>query len=673
MSKAAFIVVLLFTLMPPGAAGLVDVIQILPDVDAGSGWRIVLERVTDVHASRQALANFALELNNSAADDLSLREMRFSYRNSSGAEILAQVVSPDQMAGLLIHDTSKDNWSMSSGKAALVGKPWGEFLKAWQDLEKQGFRISDIEIHGSGNQVVYTGLFEPASYGPAALVDRPWSEFLKSWQDLEKQGYRLFDIEIRPSGGSELFTGIFKPGTYQPAALVERPWNAFLQGWQNFEKQGYRIIDLETSRPQNQTLFTGIFAPGTYTPAAVVGKAWPEFHKDWTNLDEKGFRQFDIEMYVEGGNTLYAGIFKPASYPRHALVNSAWDPFLKNWQDIEDAGMRAIDIEISPSGLHTALFGPGPPVVWQKATKLLFMSPQASFSGQLPSAVKVTLTFDGTTAPWSIDIPIATYINKNPAGSYRFPARQADLQADQFWYMGAGGGHEGPKPELDVSNTNRNANLHRPALWGSRGNYAFGQQYAYDMAVLGWNGSAWVPCKNNNDCSVNSNHYVWELPVYSAENGKVLYCWRDTPDHLSPQNPVPLPPGAPGGGNILWIQHTGGEVALYAHLRVNTIPTSICPANGLQATPAMVTSGQFLGNAGFSGSTSSPHLHFHVQASWTDNPLDWGQSLPLLFNNIDVAKAGPQQSPTWMSIKASAFVGDNAGTTTLNTLIRIRP
>jgi murein DD-endopeptidase MepM/ murein hydrolase activator NlpD len=90
----------------------------------------------------------------------------------------------------------------------------------------------------------------------------------------------------------------------------------------------------------------------------------------------------------------------------------------------------------------------------------------------------------------------------------------------------------------------------------------------------------------------------------------------------------------PNGGNGLWVDHGNGEFALYAHFQKNSVPPSLCPKNGnIEANHPVVKAGDQLGNAGNSGESSGPHLHFHVQ----DGPPATGQGVPTLFHGIRVS------------------------------------
>jgi murein DD-endopeptidase MepM/ murein hydrolase activator NlpD len=84
------------------------------------------------------------------------------------------------------------------------------------------------------------------------------------------------------------------------------------------------------------------------------------------------------------------------------------------------------------------------------------------------------------------------------------------------------------------------------------------------------------------------------VPVYAAAPGTVIEVhdgdWdRNTPDYAAP------------GANYVIVDHGGGWIAYYWHMRLNSVAVSV-------GQP--VTRGQVLGMVGSSGSSSDAHLHF---------------------------------------------------------------
>ena len=65
--------------------------------------------------------------------------------------------------------------------------------------------------------------------------------------------------------------------------------------------------------------------------------------------------------------------------------------------------------------------------------------------------------------------------------------------------------------------------------------------------------------------------------------------------------------------NYIIVQHADGSVALYWHMKKNSLT--------VKTVGQTVTTGEFLGVVGSSGSSTDPHLHFEVWSSTTPNTL----------------------------------------------------
>lgn len=633
--------------------------QITPDVDPGVDYRIVLEPVADPDDDRNALVNFAFELENLLPTDLELRQMTFSYFDAANDLLHQETVSPDQIAELLIHGAvSEDNWSFVGKNPSLVNVDWATFHGTWQDLEQNGYRLADIEVKVENGVHLYSGLFEPQSGPTASLVGQSWTDFLASWQGLEGQDYRMTDFEtyLSTDGQTRLYAGLFEAGTYPPAALVGKTWSDFHSAWAQLEGDDYRLFDVETYQAADGTrLYSGLFRPGTGKAGALMNLPWSNFLAGWQDLEADGYRMIDFESAASATGVVYYGLFAPNTYPLAAAVDRQWDNFLETWQDLDDSGHRMFDFEQRPGGvnLYSGIFEPGPAVIWKAEKKILFMSPQAEFfRHSWPTKVTVRVQFDNA-ADFVFETPIEVYLNKNGAQSYPFPAKQSDLPRGHYWYFGARAGHEGPRPSLPVD-VNRISDAHRGALWDSGGNFCFGQQYAWDLGVLAWDGDSW---ESGNGGDQNADRFIWGTPVYAVEDGEILYCYGSSDDNSKPGPTDSLVGSVPPGGNMYWIRHVGGEVALYAHLKKDSVPMSLCPTDGVQNPPVPVSKGDQLGLVGNSGQSRAPHLHFHIQDSWALG--DKGQSMPTLFNNLRVGRPVTSSGSSWEVVDDESIVSGN--------------
>lgn len=226
----------------------------------------------------------------------------------------------------------------------------------------------------------------------------------------------------------------------------------------------------------------------------------------------------------------------------------------------------------------------------------------------LPASVTVEMFFADFYLPITLTAPLSPYINQpSPMGSYRFPGKHADLEQlgeHCSWSTAADQG------SLEASHRNSST-----------------QRFAYDLGVRCWNEDkqAWSKFRPGTDGSKNEDYWIFGLPIYAMHDGVVYACTRD-----EPENTV----GVKGAnGNGLAIQHGADEYVNYAHMQQNTIPQEICFPG------ATVSAGQYLGNAGNSGSSYNPHLHTQVQRGVTGIPPHDGR--PQLFHSIRALEVGP--------------------------------
>jgi hypothetical protein len=175
---------------------------------------------------------------------------------------------------------------------------------------------------------------------------------------------------------------------------------------------------------------------------------------------------------------------------------------------------------------------------------------------------------------------------------------------------------------------------HRRSLQPVNGKLYLGQRFAID-----WNG---VDAQNRfvvGDPDVNTSWTYYGKPVIAVANARVVAAVDRFPDQV-PNHPKPVTlREADGNHVVLALGH--GRFAFYAHLK----PGSVRVRRGDR-----VRRGQVLARLGNSGSSTGPHLHFHVMNR--PSPLA-SDGLPYVFDRFRLSGRIPPLDESLMATIAA--------------------
>jgi len=146
-------------------------------------------------------------------------------------------------------------------------------------------------------------------------------------------------------------------------------------------------------------------------------------------------------------------------------------------------------------------------------------------------------------------------------------------------------------------------------------------------------GVSYTVAQGNNNPSGSHNGvqafaFDFSLPagttIRAARGGTVEWLQENQTATYDPNLPTtpantPFPLGSlQNWGNAVRIRHAGGFTSWYFHIQANGVLVNVGD---------VVTQGQAIATSGGTGRSSSPHLHFQVQA----DSIDWGQSVSHTF------------------------------------------
>jgi murein DD-endopeptidase MepM/ murein hydrolase activator NlpD len=137
------------------------------------------------------------------------------------------------------------------------------------------------------------------------------------------------------------------------------------------------------------------------------------------------------------------------------------------------------------------------------------------------------------------------------------------------------------------------------------------QAFAYDFIQVGANGKSYQRTGTQ-----NIDYYAYGKKVLAAKDGAVVYVQTGLAENT---------PGTPNmstpAGNVVIVDHGNNQFGYYSHMKPNTITVR---------EGGKVKAGDFLGEAGNSGDSLEPQIHFHVMN--LANP-DEADGIPAVFTN----------------------------------------
>jgi len=232
------------------------------------------------------------------------------------------------------------------------------------------------------------------------------------------------------------------------------------------------------------------------------------------------------------------------------------------------------------------------------------------------------LTYSGKRDGIRVNVQTTSGMKEATVFILSLPSRSAfALPFDGMWYDGAG------------------PSLHSHHRW------AVPQEFAHDFMRLGADGLSY-----SGEGKSFTDYYAYGQPVLAAADGQVVAVLDGEPEDVGllqqPGEPLQtyvqriverqnqqLTRGARGIiGNHIVIRH-GDEYSFYAHLKPGSLRVKV---------EDTVTRGQPIAAVGSSGSSTEPHLHFHV----CDGPDAMAcAGIPAKFENVEIYGALTVRQP----------------------------
>jgi murein DD-endopeptidase MepM/ murein hydrolase activator NlpD len=226
-------------------------------------------------------------------------------------------------------------------------------------------------------------------------------------------------------------------------------------------------------------------------------------------------------------------------------------------------------------------------------TLIVYFTLAFSAPAQVPSRIMHVLhvlSADGTLH--TLQVP-AIAVNPAMPPIVAPPLRGTDWLAGDASHNGA--------PFNDVDGTIDAA--HRRTVLLNFGQAFLAQRYAIDYVkykIVNGRGETFA-----GPAAKNASYFCYGEKIYNVASGRVVEVYDELLDNVPHQPPPYALNFINAGGNHVIVDIGNGHYAFYAHMKPHSMPPAI-------KVGAFVSAGQVLGRVGNTGSSTEPHLHFHI-------------------------------------------------------------
>jgi serine/threonine protein kinase len=214
--------------------------------------------------------------------------------------------SSERYAVLWVRDTGSE-WQAKYGLTS------SEYQRTFDDLVRQGYRLTWVNGYESSGVVKYAAIWEKRR-------DPPWEarfgltddQLRRAQTTFTQRGYRPIHISGYESGGVPTYAAIWekRPGPLWMARWGLSGWQSS-QMWDQLTHQGYRMVDISvygsTDSVRHAEIWQELNGKGWYV---YSGLAAPNLQAKLEDLERQGFHPIELTGYNLGDNDFYSAVWE---------------------------------------------------------------------------------------------------------------------------------------------------------------------------------------------------------------------------------------------------------------------------------------------------------------------------------------------------------------------------
>jgi CubicO group peptidase (beta-lactamase class C family) len=227
-------------------------------------------------------------------------------------------------------------WEKASGPALVArhGLSAAQYQAAFNEFQKQGYRLTHVSGYGVGNAAKFAAIWEKKSGGAwAARHNLTAAQYQAAFNEHAKQGYRLSHVNGYVVNNVEYFAAIWEK-TSGPAWQARHNLTGaqFQSTFNDLGKQGFVLVKVSGYTKGNTNLYAGIWektsSPPRFARHGVTAENYQHVHD---NMYHQGYRPLYVQGFASGNSSRFNGIWinNHMSGADLAKIDNAVDGYMK--------------------------------------------------------------------------------------------------------------------------------------------------------------------------------------------------------------------------------------------------------------------------------------------------------------------------------------------------------
>ncbi len=229
---------------------------------------------------------------------------------------------------------------------------WEEFVANNNSLNAKGFRLTNIETTGQGEDRRYWGIYTESSLPDTLIKTNSWADFVKAKRAMAAAGFLLSNVQAYAI--SELdahYIGVwYKNETDTPHKIwkLDSP-ESLRTRTEDMAKQQFYLQEVEVYlTPSGTANYLAIYH---YSLIPVrnyvyINSDEDTFNKDLWQRQRSKVRLVDFERFNAKEGSYFLGVYQPGTYDSQFILQQRRDDFNGTWEQLEKSKLKLVSWEI---------------------------------------------------------------------------------------------------------------------------------------------------------------------------------------------------------------------------------------------------------------------------------------------------------------------------------------